>query len=89
MLPQAIRNYLPRKKKMDCFARPNRAKKLTDAQKARIVTLRFDLHRSIESIAADCETSVSVFYYNCFLHEILATSNVTQYLTGANSSQMG
>lgn len=46
---------------MDCFARPDRAKKLTDAQKARIVSLRFEGHHTIESIAQLADTSVSIF----------------------------
>lgn len=47
---------------MDCFARPDRAKKLTDAQKGRIISLRFEGHQSIEAIAQSTETSVSIYF---------------------------
>lgn len=43
---------------MDCFARPNKKKYLTDAQKARIVTLRFEGHRKLADIARLAETSI-------------------------------
>lgn len=41
---------------MDCFSRPNKSKKMTDAQKGRIISLRFENHQSLENIArlADC-----------------------------------
>lgn len=45
---------------MDCFRRNNKSKKLTDAQKGRIISLRFDGHQSIESIAQLAETSVKI-----------------------------
>lgn len=48
---------------MDCFERPNRAKKLTDEQKGRLVSLRFDGHHSIESIARMVNTSVSNWFF--------------------------
>lgn len=38
-------------------------KKLTDAQKVRIVSLRFKNHQSIERIAQLADTSVSIFYH--------------------------
>lgn len=36
---------------MDCFSRPNKAKKMTDAQKGRIISLRFESNQSLENIA--------------------------------------
>lgn len=35
---------------MDCFARPNKAKKLTDTQKGRIISLRKDGHHKLADI---------------------------------------
>lgn len=43
---------------MDCFARPNKQKYLTDAQKARIVSLRNDGHHKLADIARLADTSI-------------------------------
>lgn len=43
---------------MDCFLRENRSKKLTDAQKGRIISLRFESHQNLETIAQLTQTSV-------------------------------
>lgn len=52
---------------MDCFSRLDRAKKLTDAQKGRIISLRGDGRRTIEEIAQLAETSVSILNFFCYL----------------------
>lgn len=44
---------------MDCFERPNKKKYLTDAQKARIVSLRNDGHRKLADIARLADTTIS------------------------------
>lgn len=62
------------KKIMDCFERPNREKKLTDAQKGRLVSLRFDGHHSIESIAELINTSVSSSFFST------SFANNTEYI---------
>lgn len=43
---------------MNCFARPNKKKYLTDAQKARIITLRNDCHLKLADIARLADTSI-------------------------------
>lgn len=43
---------------MDCFSRVNKSKKLTDAQKGRIISLRNEGHHNLEMIAQLAETSV-------------------------------
>lgn len=43
---------------MDCFSRFEKSKKLTDAQKGRIISLRFEGHYSLETIAQLANTSV-------------------------------
>lgn len=45
---------------MDCFARIDKGKKLTDAQKGRIISLRRDSHLSFERIAELADTSVRI-----------------------------
>lgn len=45
---------------MNCFARFDKTKKLTDVQKGRIVSLRRDGHHSLETIAQMCDTTVSI-----------------------------
>lgn len=43
---------------MDCFARIDKKKKLTDVQKGRIVSLRFEGHKNFEAIAQMTDTSI-------------------------------
>lgn len=53
--------FIARLVKMDCFSRADKSKKLTDAQKGRIISLRYDGNHSIESIARLADTSVSIY----------------------------
>lgn len=47
---------------MDCFARPNKAKKLTDTQKGRIISLRKDGHHKLADIARLVDTSIQTVH---------------------------
>lgn len=51
---------------MDCFTRIDKAKKLTDVQKGRIVSLRLEGHQSLQTIAQLAETSVRIHFISFF-----------------------
>lgn len=47
---------------MNCFVRPNKAKKLTDTQKGRVISLRKDGHHTLADIAHLTDTSIQTVH---------------------------